>query len=546
MLAGRALLLIGVYCLTGAIASSQESASFKTGIELVLVPVIVRDAEGHDAANLSKEDFLILDRGKRQTIKTFSIQRRERDRGGPQDTARPQIESTTAAQRYIAFLFDDVQLGAGELARVRDVADRYVATSLPETDRAAIFTTSGQTVLDFTPDRNKLRDAIRAIQSRPISTPGQTGCPNLSYHKADLIVNQRDEQTLKAAIDETIDCLNLGPQIALATRKVKEVAASTLTSGDWGARASLSALKGAVRRLSALPAQRTIIMVSPGFLLLNQARPDEAQVVDRAIHANVVINVLDAHGLYAVSPGGDAGTKSYSVRTTNAKTQDLRDTANLSTGVLADLAAATGGTFFHNSNDQGEGFRRVAGAAGLLYVLGFSPQDMKLDGSFHALKVKLKFANNLTIQARSGYYALPQPAPAETAQRDIEDALFFRAAVHDFPLEVHTQPGDRANSIAVQVHVDLKALHLKEVNGVNEDDLTVVFGLFDNRRKYIDATKQVVEIRVTDDRRESAEKSGVTLKERFDVNPGSYMVRVVARDAEGQMMSVGDSTLRVP
>ena len=77
---------------------------------------------------------------------------------------------------------------------------------------------------------------------------------------------------------------------------------------------------------------------------------------------------------------------------------------------MANLAYATGGTFFHNNNDLDEGFRRTADAPEYIYVLGFSPQ--KLDGKFHKLKVTVMAQagsgapGKLTVQARQGYYAL--------------------------------------------------------------------------------------------------------------------------------------------
>ena len=39
--------------------------------------------------------------------------------------------------------------------------------------------------------------------------------------------------------------------------------------------------------------------------------------------------------------------------------------------------------------------------------------------------------------------------------------------------------------------------------------------------------------------------SGITLKTSFDVKPGSYLVRLVVRDAEGQMMSAENGTVEI-
>ena len=123
------------------------------------------------------------------------------------------------------------------------------------------------------------------------------------------------------------------------------------------------------------------MFISPGF---NTFAPEyiqeETDILERAIKANVIISTLDARGLftdpsYDASTSGRGGSLSAAIARAN---------------ILAELAAGTGGTFFQNSNDLDEGFRRLAAAPEYVYLLGFSPQNLKLDGSFHSLRVTLK------------------------------------------------------------------------------------------------------------------------------------------------------------
>jgi hypothetical protein len=113
--------------------------------------------------------------------------------------------------------------------------------------------------------------------------------------------------------------------------------------------------------------------------------------------------------------------------------------ASTAQDLLGEFAAATGGTFFHNDNGLEEGFQQLGGQPEYVYVLGFSPDNLKLDGSFHGLKVTVKNAPGLTIDARRGYWA-PNHAlsAAEEAREEIEDAMFSRQEISDIPVKVHT------------------------------------------------------------------------------------------------------------
>ena len=134
--------------------------------------------------------------------------RRERSAAGHSSRGlRPRHPEQSGAslvlpKRYIAYLFDDIHLEFGDLAQVRNAADRHFQTLLP-TDRAAIFTTSGQTQLDFTDDRAKLHETLNRILPRSlIAETGTTECPNVTYYMADQIQNNQDDRRLRTATQD--------------------------------------------------------------------------------------------------------------------------------------------------------------------------------------------------------------------------------------------------------------------------------------------------------------------------------------------------------
>jgi hypothetical protein len=57
---------------------------------------------------------------------------------------------------------------------------------------------------------------------------------------------------------------------------------------------------------------------------------------------------------------------------------------------------------------------------------------------------------------------------------------------------------------------------------------------------------RTVELRLRDQTLETKVGSGITLKSSFDVKPGSYLIRLVVRDSEGQLMAAANGTVDIP
>lgn len=445
----------------------------------------------------------------------------------------------------MAYVFDDIHIAFGDLVRVREAASRHLDQLAPS-DRAAIFTTSGQTNLEFTDDRAKLRETLLRIVPRPIARSMMQECPDISYYMADLIFNRHDPDAISAAVAEMNSCT---PGAAQQARTMVEgLAQRVLGTGSHESRVALLVLKDIVRRMAGAPGQRIIILASPGFIT-PELEQDKSDLMDRAVHANVIINSLDARGLYT-DPSFDASRQVFSSAALRIKSLIDRQAASAQADVLAEVAAGTGGSFFQNSNDLDEGLKRLATAPEFVYLLGFSPQNLKLDGSFHALKVALKSSGPLSLQARKGYYAPKHlEDAAATARREIEEALFSREEMHDLPVEFRTQffkAGDQAAKLAVLARMEMKKIKFRKADGRNYNTLTVVSGLFDRNGNYVQGITKTIEFRLKDDTLENRLGQGVTVRTSFDVKPGTYMVRLVVRDSEGQLMSASNGAVEIP
>ena len=539
------------------IAEHEQGTTFKVKVNLVLVRVVVRDPQGRALGNLRQQDFQLFDDRKPQIISKFSVEKPGSVSASADVGEQVEAEQLTPEkpanipEHYIAFLFDDIHLQTPELIRSRDGADHQLRSLLPS-DRAAVFTTSGQTMLDFTDDATKLHNALLELRSRPIAAHEIDSCPDVSYYMADLIQNKNDPVALQVATSDALECAFGGDSrsVRAAQSLAQATALRELAAGAHETQIALSTLDGIVHRLSAAPGQRTLILVSPGFLNVQDLQT-ESDIIDRATRSNVVINGLDARGLYAVVPGGDAsqhGSFSGGAAATGYKVQYQTAEASADDDIMANLAYGTGGTFFHNSNDLRSGLDRLASVPEYFYVLGFAPQNLKYDGHFHKLKVTVT-DRKLIVQARQGYFAPKHIAdPAEQAKHEIEDAMFSQEVVQELPVQLHTQffkSSDTDAKLSVLARIDVKQLHFQKVDGRNKNNLTVVSGIFDRNGNFVVGSEKVLQMRLKDDTLANKLSSGITMRASFDLKPGSYLVRLVVRDDEG-LMAAQNGAIEIP
>ena len=139
-----------------------------------------------------------------------------------------------------------------------------------------------------------------------------------------------------------------------------------------------------------------------------EAKATKSQILDLAARSNVTVSALDSRGLYV----GGLEASDVPKATTRALVSGQTARQQLDRGeyvdVLAELADGTGGAFIHNTNDLEGGLRRLTAVPKYVYLLEISLQDVKPDGSFHPLKVKIG-RSRMEVQARRGYMA---PVPA--------------------------------------------------------------------------------------------------------------------------------------
>jgi VWFA-related protein len=547
--------------------------------QLVQTEVVVRDPRGHAVSGLKQGDFEVFDEGKPRDIAAFSVVQREAAMPAPAPAAAPASTNTTPASaaaalppppplRSTLLFFDNLHESPAELQRTQIAARSFIRDGLGPGARMGIYASSEGLILDFTADTGALTAAIQKLHSHQrISESGLQPCPRINPYQAFLIANNLDLDALNAAVQEAQQCSSADsslPQVTGRNSKLLNPASIkpdpnvftvlAQASQTWektreDSLNAFDAIGNAMTLLARARGTRVLLMVSTGFLTgLLDAERDAA--TDRAIHSGIVINALDAKGLWTEAPGrpfgeitqtvGSLSTATFVFETTNIGSRN--DAMN---AVMAEFASATGGLFFHDSNDLAGGFAQLGAVPETTYLVAFHPDTEGAAGRYHKLKVRLRKGNGDYVQTRPGYVAAPNgPGVGPAEPRPIDREVLGSEVVSQFPVQLSGRLGksDKGDpTLSLLIHVDLAKLNFAGQDGRHVQKLVFIGALLDGGGKMVAAKEGAMELALKDDTWARLAASGINATLGFTAPSGPYRVRVVVQDAEGKMASLNQA-----
>jgi VWFA-related protein len=405
----------------------DSGVTLRVTVNELLVPVVVRDGQGRAVGDLTKDDFTVRDQGKPLSVNGCTVVRSDAASevrlNGEKGSAEVSASLPTAAQnRFVIFLFDDRHLETSDLARTQQAALRVLDRPLGPNEYAAVVSLMGVNS-GITQDRAVLEAAVGKVSVHRAFHHDTHDCPDIDYYSANKILNEHDQTEFQIAVAEVDGCIGTRGVTSGSSTGVGQIEAPTgadqrlalsaarraLSVGEEDARQSLNAVETVVRAMSKLSGQRTLILMSPGFLTLSpDAMNFKSQLLDQAAASNVVINTMDARGLYAgnvdASQGGSGVFQTQSIGQTAL---DHLNSMQESENALSEMANGTGGTYIHNNNDLDAGLESLMAPPQVEYLLEISLKDVKPTGTYHALQVKVD-RPGVRVQARHGYFAAKQ------------------------------------------------------------------------------------------------------------------------------------------
>ncbi len=405
--------------------------TIKVNVRQVLVPVIVTDKEGHHITGLTQADFQVFEDGVEQKISAFSVE----DAGltvsaattgvtpapepaaGQTASVAPATPKAAPARRTYVVCIDSLHTEFGNLVHVRQALSKLFQSEQPGDSEYVLLAigTSTQVVENTTPDPQKVLQAIESKDFQKMFLASQK-----SSTQSDLIAFRRTLDEVRGACDRGL------PECMRKTQLPAQ--ASQIAAADrMYAMSFLSQFRSLVQTLSHVTGRRTIVLMSDGFQLVPgkeafellaayfpELRSISLRTVDRmtdldpvlrlAANSNIPISTIDSRGLYT-SPFYDASNPGGLPRLMPAVSNVMDSNASEAGGTLSEMAAATGGTAFQNSNDILAGLQRAFADGRQYYMLAYVPGNSSADEKFRAISVRLR-DKKMVVKAKRGYWAV--------------------------------------------------------------------------------------------------------------------------------------------
>ena len=517
-----------------------ETFTLSVKSQLVIETVVVKDKSGKPIDGLTAKDFTVTEDGIPQTVKFMEHEVLPAGPGVPiglptaedikiyKKLSRTQItpEKDGAAKykdkRLLALYFDMSAMRPGDQIRALAAAEKFIRTQMTEADLVSIMRYQGGAVdvlQDFSADRNRLLSVLETL------TVGE------GQGSAETVDDAGSADT-GAAFGQDSSEFNI-----------------------FNTDRQLSALQTTAKMLGQLSEKKALIYFASGLRL--NGVDNQAQLhatVDAAIRSGVAFWPVDARGLVAEAPLGDAtqGSPGNVGMYTGAAAGAGRDRFQASQDTLYALAGDTGGKALFDNNDLTMGIRQAQEAIGNYYILGYYTSNGEPNGKFRKVKVSVSPELSAKLEYREGYYGAKVFGKFTTAdkERQLEDALMLGDPVTELTIamEIDYFQLNRAEYfVPIVVKIPGRELALAKKGGADHTLIDFVEEIKDVvGGNTVTDVRDHVNIKLSDATAADLAKRPIEYDAGFTLLPGRYTIKFLARDDETGRIGTYQTNFTIP
>ena len=532
-----------------ALLAAQQPApevKFSATSRLVVVSVMVKDRNGRPIENLKPEDFTLIESNQPQKISVFEFQRLEEPVPAPPSPADPPklreraVSSPSPAppspafpeaqpivrykdRRLMVLFFDFSSMPPEDQIRAQKAAIQFLEQQLTPVDVVSIlaFTSKLHVLQEFTGDRERLLEVVRSFR-----------------------IGEASELAGEAATGET----ETDEAGALFTADESEF-------NIFNTDRKLGALESAAKRLASVPEKKALVYFSSGVGKTGSENQSQLRsTINAAVRANISFYPVDARGLTASAPAGDAsqassrgGTDIFSGQTQRRNRDRFMDQQE----TLYTLAADTGGKALLDSNDLSLGIVQAQRDISSYYTLGYYSTNPEEDGKFRPVRVRLDRYPQAKLDYRSGYFAPKQWRAFNSSdkERQLEEALLLGDPITDLPLALEInwfRLTPERYFVALAVKVPGSALELARRKGSEETKLDFIGHVKDEKGRVASNLRDAIKVKLAGDQAARITRRQLQYDAGFALTPGVYSLKFLARENQTGKMGTFEMKFAVP
>lgn len=421
--------------LAAALAAGQEPPAgpvFGTGVDVVAVDVTVLDARGRPVTGLRPEEFQVtLDGQARQLVSAEfqALGSLDDEREAPRPTHFSTNEGVPPG-RLVVLAVDQGAMPAGAGRSVMNAAGRLLDRLTPA-DRVALLAYPEGPLVEFTGDRDKLREALGRVVGRSSLRRGR-----VSPEEA-VAIEAGDRGRLGDVVARECGPAAAGVQRESCLFELENEARRLRAEVRRETLASSQALRGLLRALARLDAPKSVVLVTQG--LWTETPAVVRELADLAGQARASLHVLSLD-----EPLADA-------EQTRPSGEGLAVP-----GVMGwrALALASRGDLFRVSGTGASAFEQLAREISGFYLLGFNPEARDRDGEPHRLRVSVT-RPGLTVRARESVRLPPPGQPLRPPAATLQALLLAPYQTAGLPLRVASFARPAAGRVDVLVRAEV-------------------------------------------------------------------------------------------
>ncbi len=516
-----------------------QAVRFETSTDLVIVDVTVRDRSGKPIEGLKKEDFTVQEDGKPQTTSVFEYQSLTLD-PLPARTLVPRPPAPVEApitrdptpktapptryrdKRLLVLFFDFSSMPPADQIRAQQSALKFLNEKMTSSDVVSIltFSTRLKVVQEFTADRQKLAEIIRNFrigEASDLAGEADTG-------------EEEGEETGAAFVADQTEF-----NIFNTDRK-------------------LSALESAVKRLASLPERKALVYFSSGVGKTGVENQSQLRAtVNAAVRSNVAFYPIDARGLVATAPGGDASQaapRGSSVFSGRAQTRQ-RERFNDQQETLYTLAADTGGKALLDSNDLSLGIAQAQQDVRSYYIVGYYSTNPAQDGRYRRIRVTLAGQPQAKLDFRSGYFAGKKfgQFSSDDKERQLEEALALGDPVTDLPLALEVnyfRLGRERYFVPVAVKIPGSEISLVRRGAREEIEFDFIGQVKDAKGHIVASVRDGIKVKLDQASASQLGHRHLQYDTAFTLPPGPYRLKFLTRENRTGKMGTFEVSFLIP